>query len=91
MKTTKRKFQPVSNKKSSGKGTGVSRAVEEEFKRFLEYHSAGRMNRNLRRMLLEFMMTDGACENFYFKDLLYDLEGLFDLLDAIEADKGIKG
>lgn len=36
-------------------------------------------------MLLEFLMHDGAFEAVYLKELMYDLNGLFILLDAIEA------
>ena len=61
-------------------------AVQEAFLRFMEYHPASRFSRNLRKMLLEFMMHDGAVEALYFKDLIYDLEGLFDLLDEIEEN-----
>jgi hypothetical protein len=35
-------------------------------------------------MLLEFLRHDNALEALYLKDLLYDLEGLFELLDQIE-------
>ena len=49
----------------------------------MDFHSARRFRRNLRKMLLEFMMYEGALEAIYLKDLIYDLDGLFDLLDAI--------
>jgi hypothetical protein len=39
-------------------------------------------------MLLEFLMYDGALEAIYLRELLYDMVGLFDLLDAIESAKG---
>lgn len=62
----------------------LSTTLEGEFLRFLEYHPAGRVNRNLRKMLLEFLMAQGADEGLYIKDLLYDLDGLFELLDCAE-------
>lgn len=71
--------------KAVKKQTVEASGVQDEFVRFMEYHSAARFNRNLRKMLLEFMMLDAAVEAFYLKDLLYDLEGLFELLDAIQS------
>lgn len=65
----------------------LSPTLQEEFLRFIEYHPASRFSKNLRSMLLEFLQFDGAIEAGYLKDLLYDLEGLFALLDIIEADK----
>lgn len=58
--------------------------VREQFVRFVEYHSAKQFGKNLRKMLLEFLMHDSSVESIYLKELLYDLDGLFDLLDAIE-------
>ena len=60
-------------------------ALSEEFLRFMEQHPPERFSRNLRKMLLEFLQKEGAIESSYLDDLLYDLEGLFTLLDAIEA------
>ena len=61
----------------------VTSELRDEFLRFMDFHSARRFRRNLRKMLLEFMMYEGALEAIYLKDLIYDLDGLFDLLDAI--------
>lgn len=57
--------------------------VEEKFRVFLEQCPPRRFSRNLRTMLLEFLMTSGT-EAPYIKDLLLDLESLFALLDAME-------
>lgn len=65
----------------------LSPTLLEEFLRFVEYHPASRFSKNLRNMLIEFLQFDGAIEAGYLNDLLYDLEGLFALLDTIEADK----
>lgn len=59
--------------------------LEEKFRVFLEQCPPRRFSRNLRTMLLEFMMTSGT-EAPYVKDLLLDLESLFELLDVIEDD-----
>ncbi len=64
--------------------------LKEEIIRFMEYHPARRFSKNLRNLLLEFLQFDGAMEAGYLNDLLYDLEGLFTLLDAIQAEAEIK-
>lgn len=64
--------------------TPLTDDLREEFLQFLDFHSAQRLSKNLRKMLLEFLSNDGALETVYLKDLLYDLDGLFDLLDVIE-------
>ena len=56
---------------------------------FIEYHPASRFSRNLRSMLLEFLMFDGAAEASYLNDLLYDLEGLFQLLEVIQSEEAL--
>ena len=64
----------------------LSPALRDEFLRFIEFHQAKRFDRNLRKLLLEFLQFDGAIEAEYLNDLLHDLEGLFTLLEAIQAD-----
>lgn len=90
MKTVKRNTHVRSKIKAVTKTPVLSTALEEEFLRFAEYHPARRFSRNLRSMLLEFLMHDGTLEAFYLKDLLYDLEGLFELLEVIQAEGEIK-
>ena len=68
----------------------VSQTVAQEFLRFMEYHPAERLNKNLRKMVLEFLMCDGMDEGLYLKDLLYDLDGLFDLLDLIQSEGAVE-
>lgn len=65
--------------------TPLSAPVAEEFADFVEYHSAEQFRRNLRKMLLDFLMQERSVEYIYLKDLLYDLGGLFDLLDVIAS------
>lgn len=78
----------MEGKKQTRRGNGVklTPALRAEFIRFIEYHPADRLSKNLRMMLLEFLQHDGAIEANYLKKLLYDLEGLFELLDAIEVE-----
>ncbi len=64
----------------------ISQELLEQFERFYEYHPARRFSRNLRSMLLEFLMYDGSAEAEYLRDLVIDLDGLFTLLDAMEEE-----
>lgn len=64
----------------------ISHRLLEQFERFYEYHPARRLSRNLRSMLLEFLMYDGSAEAEYLRDLVIDLDGLFTLLDAMEEE-----
>lgn len=66
--------------------TPAGETLEVQLTRFFEYHPPGRLSRNLRRMMMEFLMTDQGIEAFYLKDLLYDLDGLFDVLDNAATD-----
>jgi hypothetical protein len=64
----------------------ISHELLEQFERFYEYHPAKRLSRNLRSLLLEFLMYDGSTEAEYLRDLVIDLDGLFTLLDAMEEE-----
>lgn len=68
------------------KRPSLSKGITEEVIRFIEYHPVKRFERNLRKLLIEFLQCGGAVEAAYLDDLLYDLEGLFTLLDAIQDD-----
>lgn len=63
-----------------------SDTLKAEFAQFMEYHDASHFSKNLRKMLLEFLMREESIESIYLKDLLYDIDGLFDLLDAIGSE-----
>lgn len=67
----------------------VSHELLQHFERFYEYHPAQRLSRNLRSLLLEFLMYDGSAGAEYLRDLVIDLDGLFTLLDAM-AEEGEK-
>ena len=64
----------------------LTNILKEEFTRFIEYHPAARVSLNLRKMLLEFMMYDGAVEALYLQDLIYDLDAIFNLLDVVQSE-----
>ena len=51
---------------------------------FVEQHPPLRLSMNLRKMLLHSLMSEGGLENGFLRNLLYDLEGLFDLIDDIQ-------
>lgn len=67
----------------------LSPVLIEAFERFVEYHPARRFSRNLRSLLLEFLMYDGSAEAEYLRDLMIDLDGLFSLLDAMEEKQNV--
>lgn len=58
-----------------------------EVMRFIEYHPPSRVSRNLCRMLLQYLTMDDATENLFFKDLIHDLDGVFELLEALQAER----
>lgn len=68
------------------KELNLSKPLKEAFVQFIEHYPAKRFNRNLRRMLLEYLMHDGAVTSIYLYDTLMDLDGLFELLDVIEME-----
>lgn len=73
------------NARKSSSSPALSPIVVEELSRFIQFHSAARLSRNLRTLLLEFLLYDGSPGAVYLRDLVEDLEGLFSLLDAIES------
>jgi hypothetical protein len=78
------------NNETNSQRSVVSPELVEEFERFIEYHPARRLSRNLRSLLLEFLMYDGSSEAEYLKELVVDLDGLFGLLDVVdEKYKGV--
>ncbi len=81
----KNKRESKRNKKPAHRG--LTNELIEEFKYFTEYHPTERFSQNLRKMLIEFLLYDGATEAVYLNDLLFDLEGLFHLLDEIQNYK----
>lgn len=66
----------------------LTKKLKNHFADFLEYHPPGRFSRNLRKMLLDYLQSNLIGIPHYYADLLFDLEGLFDLLD--QAKKELK-
>jgi hypothetical protein len=67
------------NKRKSAK------AMETALQHFIDYHPAKRLSTNLRTMLIDFLTSEGGTEALYLQDLLYDIGGLFELLDVIDS------
>jgi hypothetical protein len=86
-KSTRGKNKRLSKGDKKPVHRGLTNVLIEEFKYFIEYHPTERFIRNLRKMLIEFLLYDGATEAVYLNDLLFDLEGLFHLLDEIQNNK----
>ena len=64
------------------KANKLSKSLKQEFSRFMEFHPPEEMIRNMRHLLLEYVMSDSARESTHFKDVVFDLEGLFELLEV---------
>lgn len=65
----------------------LTEVLENEFASFIDYHSARQFSKNLRKMLIQFLMHERALDAIYLKELLYDLDGLFELLDIIDTER----
>lgn len=87
METIKRKTHSTGKRQHVADHSMVKSDIVEELMRFMEYHPAARVKKNMRKMLLEFLMSEGGVEKIYLNDLLYDVEGLFELLDVIEEEE----
>src|SRR5258705_10839152 len=84
-KPSGRKRRKIKTQSKKGVGSIVQGAVVH----FRECHPVDRFSRNLRTLLIEFLMYDGAIEANYLQDLLYDIQGLFELLEVMEFENEI--
>lgn len=64
----------------------ISPRLQEEFLTFLKNHPVKRINRNLHKVLSEFLMYEGSIEADYLPDLLFDMLGLFNLLEVVHDE-----
>lgn len=64
----------------------VSKNLKREFKQFLEYHPAKRVNRNLREVFVAYMQhtLDGVPLNM--DDVIWDISSIMELLDVAEDE-----
>jgi hypothetical protein len=49
---------------------------------FFHHHPSDRFRANLRRMMMDYVMHDIGHDSIYLYDTLFDLYGLFELLDV---------
>jgi hypothetical protein len=64
----------------------ISPATAAALHTFLEYTPPARLNRNLRKMLMAWLITGQDSAPAYYEDLLHDLNNQFELLDDMEAN-----
>ncbi len=64
----------------------ISTALLEKIKHFIETVPPERLSRNLRNLLLEHLLVQKDGYTFDMDDLLLDMMGLFELLEAIETE-----
>ncbi|MFD0939948.1 hypothetical protein [Pedobacter boryungensis] len=67
----------------------ISENILHEFKVFIKTVPAKRLNRNLRKMLADYLFYNMDALPIDFKDLLTDLYWLHELLDEIEGKEFI--
>jgi hypothetical protein len=72
------KTKPTSNKHE------ISKELQTRFAEFLEYADPTRLSRNLRNMLLLWLIHEKDSLPDYTDDLLHDLNELFKLLDGAD-------
>jgi hypothetical protein len=65
----------------------LSKEFEERVLRFVDNVNIRRLNRNLRFMLIAYLLENEAGLPLYHEDLLIDLESLFHFLDDAETEK----
>ena len=65
----------------------LSTSLQEAFLDFIENHPAKRFSRNLHKMVIAHMIQETYSSSPYMKDVLLDLEGLFNLLEAIDDEE----
>lgn len=61
----------------------ISLEKQEALLHFVETHPMDRVSRNLRRVLVQALESDGFTEALDFKEIVHDLDGLFLLLDSL--------
>lgn len=67
--------------------TTLTPELQEAVETFIEYHNPERTCKLLRAMLMEALKHDLLTEELYFNDLVYDLDGLFSLLETMSGKR----
>ncbi len=60
----------------------LSEKLQGEVSNFFEYAAPARLSRNLRKLLIGYLLACDEGHGFDMKDLLSDLSALFELLDT---------
>ena len=71
-----------SRKNNTPKTALLSPAQASAFRTFLDYTPPARLSRNLRKMLITWLIAEQGSTPAYYEDLLHDLNNLFELLDT---------
>jgi len=66
----------------------LSKKLQGEVAHFFEYAPPARLSRNLRRMLMAYLVACEDGHSFDMNDLLTDLSALFELLDTAGDELG---
>jgi len=64
----------------------ISPALSQALKDFFKYHPAKRVSKNLRNLLLECLQSEEVFDSPNLKSAIFDLEGIFKLLDIAEKE-----
>ena len=59
----------------------LSLELEKAIVRFFTYHGPTRVNKHLRILLMEALTNGSLTEQLNFQDILFDLDGIFELMD----------
>lgn len=63
----------------------LSPELQQAVEQFIEYHDPSRASIHLRCMLMEALKHDLLVDELYFKDLMYDLDAIFELLGTMSG------
>jgi hypothetical protein len=66
----------------------LPKRLAEETARFIEYTPAACLNKNLRRLLMNYLMFCQDAHGFNMDDLLLDMCNLMDYLDLVAEERG---
>ncbi len=64
----------------------LSPTLRDALAKFLKYHPARRVNKNLRNMFIEYLQNADGKDFQDIQSILFDLEGLFNFLDVVEIE-----
>lgn len=65
----------------------LKKEMVDRFKLFIEDNNLDRMNRNLRKIFIDYLRQQSAGLDVNFDEILYDMEAIFNLLDDVSDIK----